>query len=485
MRHSLRFEPLFALLLGLLALVPQVDPDAWWHLRIAADAQIQGALPTGETLSWLTRGEPWREMSPLTGLLLLGAERTGGATAQSLLFLPVWTGIGYLLLRLQARLDPRRSRFSRAVAAALVVFALGPVIAPRAASVDPLFALLTLGALLAHRERAGGRMRSRRLWILIPVAVLWANLHGPALALLPALCTLWIAGGLLAGERPTRAELFIPVVALLIASLLNPNGWEPLLYPLRHPLGGGGSPILEWQTLPLDAPAGLLPRLFIAASLALAGLGGSVLAPRHRLLLFAVAVYALGSTRALLVGLPLLAVLVGPALVGALASLRPARVANERLARLAPWALLLALVPAALGHLVAVTPDAQARWFAAHYPSERLTRMSAVCPRVANAYDWGGWLAWRRAETAVGAYGGIYGAPFEPLHPAIARQAAIESGALDAASEWRADGVDAALLPLDSPPARDLLAAGWTDWGRDGVAVLLLAPDGRCLRPVR
>ena len=68
---------------------PQVDPDAWWHLSIGQSIAATGTIPSVEPFSWLTAGDRFVAHSWLWDVLLAGAWRAAGATATSLLVLPV------------------------------------------------------------------------------------------------------------------------------------------------------------------------------------------------------------------------------------------------------------------------------------------------------------------------------------------------------------------------------------------------------------
>ena len=92
--------------------------------------------------------------------------------------------------------------------------------------------------LLEHWRRRGGR----RLWLLPPLMLLWANLHGGFAAgflLLGAYLVGTAAGMIGAGTEACRtargrmAELLGVAAACLAATLVNPYGWRLLLFPLK------------------------------------------------------------------------------------------------------------------------------------------------------------------------------------------------------------------------------------------------------------
>ena len=90
-----------------------------------------------------------------------------------------------------------------------------------------LLLLVSLWLLESERRGPGGRV-----WLLAPLAALWANLHG-GFALLPGVLSIYAAGSTLEtllGPRPWRwagpARYAAVTVAAGLATLVNPYGWR-------------------------------------------------------------------------------------------------------------------------------------------------------------------------------------------------------------------------------------------------------------------
>ena len=83
------------------------------------------------------------------------------------------------------------------------------------------YALFALTLYLLERARLAGRWRG--LWLLVPVQIFWANLHGGFLAGL-GLVALYALGELIS-RRPFVAYVKVFLAAAL-ATVINPYGWE-------------------------------------------------------------------------------------------------------------------------------------------------------------------------------------------------------------------------------------------------------------------
>ena len=186
------------------------------------------------------------------------------------------------------------------------------------------------------------------------------------------------------------------------------------------------------------------------------------------LLLLAVgwAFVALGSVRFVLLAGPLLAMALLPAIPTRRAvPLGPGRV---------PWigaAVVVAIL--LIGGAIQILPARQTNEAAARYPVAAVERLIAggCTDRILNAYDWGGYLAFRWGQP-VGAYGSSPG-------DVVATDAALESLAADPAPFLDAHGVAIALVKGDGPLDRWLrLASGWRSAARDPLAALYVRATG-------
>ena len=146
------------------------DADLWWHLRTGNWILQHHAIPVHDVFSWSTMGKPWVAYSWLFDVLLAQIYRFAGLhgilTFSTLMMLACIAGLVMLLMLYTTLL--------RAIAIAAVAFvALIPLESPRPWLFTILFFIAELYFLLQARERSNPR------WLLpiLPLFVLWANIH--------------------------------------------------------------------------------------------------------------------------------------------------------------------------------------------------------------------------------------------------------------------------------------------------------------------
>jgi len=155
------------------ALQPKLDEDTWWHLAVGRNVVENRAVPEVDPFSRIGQEEqiPWIAYSWLHEVVLYGAYELGGLTGvlafrhllDSLTFL---TMAWFVLNRSGARPWP-------VVVLALVTATLVPMMLERPWHYTIIFTTLSLHATIAIRAGAS----PRRFWWLVPVFVLWANVH--------------------------------------------------------------------------------------------------------------------------------------------------------------------------------------------------------------------------------------------------------------------------------------------------------------------
>ncbi|MBI5410847.1 MAG: hypothetical protein HZA21_02535 [Nitrospirae bacterium] len=253
-----------------LALQPLVEPDFGWHLRTGLDLLTQGwTMPATDPYSHTMPDWPWVEHAWLMdGLIGLLYERLGaaGPLAVILLFAAITAGAFGTAAGL-AQVCPTYRLW--AIAGALWVSL--PFLGARTQMVT----LLGL-ALLLHLYSLYLAGRLQRLWILPPLFLLWANLHGGVTAgLFVLVLVLVVAAALrLAVSRwaslglaesldepiPTWEQIGHLALVILVsasATLLNPYGWrlygeiyaslnDRFMIEVLH----------EWQQVSLQSQAG-------------------------------------------------------------------------------------------------------------------------------------------------------------------------------------------------------------------------------------
>lgn len=219
----------------LAAMLPRFDPDLWWHMYVGRYIVQHASVPTTDFLSYTARSRPWIDHEWLAEVLMYGAYRWGGFPLLFLGFGAVTAGaygLSYLRMCLKG-VYPLLGLVLTMVGAA-AGFALW------GARVQMITLLGAAAAciVLDQYQRSG-----RRVWLasLVPLLWLWSNLHGGfVIGLL--LIALYAAGSFLDGLRArfdhrTLARLVAPLLATLcvgaLVTILNPNTYRQLLYPLN------------------------------------------------------------------------------------------------------------------------------------------------------------------------------------------------------------------------------------------------------------
>ncbi|MBO0699176.1 MAG: hypothetical protein J2P46_12340, partial [Zavarzinella sp.] len=155
------------------ALYPRLDEDTWWHLATGKYIVEHRDVPHTDPFSRLGQeGDvPWVAYSWLHELILYGAYSAGGIGGvlayRHLLDCLTFVTVAWFILRGSDGL------VRRLVALALTTGTLVPMVAERPWHYTIVFTTVSLHAVLELRAGAP----ARRYWWLVPVYVLWANLH--------------------------------------------------------------------------------------------------------------------------------------------------------------------------------------------------------------------------------------------------------------------------------------------------------------------
>ncbi len=207
---------------------PVRNADIWMHLRVASDIVASGEIPRVDQYSAVAAGRPHLSHEWLSALIFLGIYKLGGGEALTVLRASIMLA---MLLLLWFSLEKRaRSFILTAPLLALAAY----IILERVFVRPHVFTLLFLCIWVFSLERWRRRRRLRYLIILVPLQVLWANLHGGYIIAL-------VLGAMMTGTmallvlRPSWSKdesytwsdvltLAGLTTACLAASLINPHG---------------------------------------------------------------------------------------------------------------------------------------------------------------------------------------------------------------------------------------------------------------------
>lgn len=174
-----------------------LDPDCFWHMRVAEQLLKEGIRPIVDQLSYASIKEPWTPYSWLAELGMKWLWDTGGyrltiiARALMVALTLIFAAMSCLELAHRRIVDGRTKFINSVVGTALVAFLSLPYLSFRPAT--GAIMLMAICAYLLLRDRRLDE-RTRSVWLVIPITALMVNLHLSAIIM-----PMWI-GALLAGS---------------------------------------------------------------------------------------------------------------------------------------------------------------------------------------------------------------------------------------------------------------------------------------------
>jgi hypothetical protein len=215
---------------------PVRNNDIWFLLREAGDIVTNGEIPRVDRYSAVAAGRPYLAHEWLSGLIFLGVSKLGGGQALTVFRALIMLAI---LLLLWFSLEKRARSF---VLTALLLALAAYILLERMFVRPHAFTLLFLCVWVFCLERWRRGRRLRYLIILVPLQVLWANLHGGyIIALVLGVMMTGGAAFLVMFPSWSRDEsydwsdvlkLAALTAACLAASLVNPHGLRLLEFSL-------------------------------------------------------------------------------------------------------------------------------------------------------------------------------------------------------------------------------------------------------------
>jgi hypothetical protein len=347
----------------------------------------ENGIPHREAITLLALGEPWLDQQWLSQLAWYGVEQAGTLAGVALFDVLLVAG-AYASALAAARMLGASARAAVLVALPCLVMAPWSWQVRAQTFALPLF-VWTLFLAAQHVRKP-----SRRIWLAVPLLLVWANLHGSVLlgATMVILAALWAAAA--TPHRWTAlpgAAVFAVVAA--VAALTTPYGLDIVdYYRLLLFDPPFGDYVVEWGRTKLEP--------ITAVFFAVAALGAVLVVwKRRRLAWFDIAVLvilfvgALQAVRGIAWFALGVAVLLPNALDGVFRS--PAVVKYPRV-NLAIAGISAAAAAVAIGVIAAKPSD----WFEARWPSGAITAVEAAGPeaRVFPSDRHANWLLWHDPE---------------------------------------------------------------------------------------
>jgi hypothetical protein len=201
------------------------DGDTYWHIAAGRLIIAKAAVPTTDPFSHSMPGAAWTAHEWLSEIVLAGAHQLGGWTLVVAVTAVAFAATFALLTRALLRwLEPVYALLFTVLAVAMTS---GHLLARPHILALPLLMLWTI-----ELVRASEAKRTPALWML-PVMVLWANLHGGFTLGLARVAAMGLEAVL--DEQPQRRVatarswgLFL--LLALASSLITPHGVEGILF---------------------------------------------------------------------------------------------------------------------------------------------------------------------------------------------------------------------------------------------------------------
>lgn len=426
----------FCLTFALLLFLPQIlnDGDTLWQIRTGEWILNRHAIPAIDPFSYTAGDRPWFAHEWLAETLLALAWRAGGMQGVMVLAASAVGLTAAILLHFLRRFLPG------IYAVVGLVVALGNA-APSLLARPHLLAwpcvVLWCGGLIAARA-----IRAAPSFWLLPVMLVWVNLHGSFLIglLLPVAFMVEALFDPAANRRHTVVTWSGFILAAWAIALLNPDFLAGELFPIHllgmHSLAWIG----EWQ--PTDFSYLQPLELMIVGGLAL-GFSGAVRLPPMRLLMLLGLIHGALSHARNEQLLGLLGVLILAEPLGASLARRSAEPLGIAWRRLAGGVTVVAAVALAGRLILPLSPERSGAAFAA--------TLAQVSPQqraepVLNDYSLGGKLIFQGVRPFIDSRADLYGDAF------LARYRRIMSPDRDALDRALAEyGITWTIFPAGAP----------------------------------
>lgn len=404
MLRMLHTHRLFAIILALglfgLAVRNVTDPDVWWHLRTGQWIVQTHSVPRSDPFSFTRFGQPWVAHEWLSEVLIYSVYRVAG-----------WGGLitGFATIIAASLLLAFIRCPGRPYVAALATIWGAAASAPTWGVRPQMFSFLFAALFLLLLEKSD--RRPNVLWWVVPLTLLWVNLHG-AYFVGSALLILFLVGGMLdvafgfeewRDARPRLRRIALMAAACVAVVPLNPNGARMYWYPLETlRFAAMQRQVHEWLSPNFHAAKQFPLLLMLLAIMAVLPFSTRRLRPRELLLLVVMTGAALHSNRHVaifvLVAVPILSGL-AEGWLGPRGLIPQPGLANRTAvpAKLVWHAVVLAAFVVFTGVRVRSVINGQEASETHNFPAAAVSFLLDQRPPgpILNHYDWGGYFIWK------------------------------------------------------------------------------------------
>jgi hypothetical protein len=444
-----------------------IDPDTMWQITVGQWIIDHRAVPTADVYSFTMQGQPWISTQWFSQVVYAKAYAIAGWSGPVVLAASAIAATFALLTKFLSR------RLSESTTLVFVAAALALTV-PHLLARPHVLALPVMVAWVGGLIAAADRRAAPSFWLL-PLMLLWANLHGGfvfGLLLIGPIALDAILGADAASQKSLLLRWFAFGVAALAASCVTPYGWNSLLASQKILALGGALPlIMEWKPADFGSLGAFEICLLLGIGLAL--FRGVKLPPMRIVLLLGLLHMALAQGRA---G-EILALLAPLILAAPLArQIGGAVTANSNAATPARGALFAGIAIALVAGTVAY---ASVHRFEPHMrgsPVNAVTELKKLnLTRVFNDYDFGGYLISSGVAPFIDGRTELYGEKFFVDHNAA-------SGLMEPDNLFRlldAYSIEATLMRTQSAATKLLdHVDGWQKIYSDDIATIHLRKAG-------
>ena len=362
-----------------------LDPDLFWHLRVAEQLRADGIGPIVDKLSFTSIKQPWTPYSWLAELFMEFCWRTLGwqsaVAVEAIMVVATIVLIALCCLELAGR----DRRMNCAVGTVVGALFATPYLAFRPVT----FAIVLLG-LIAWLLLRDLRLqeRSRAVWLVVPLTALCTNIH-----LAAVVAPVWVACLLVRapGERERRAwvRCVMLFVATGLATLATPmlpgvvrTGWHYLTSDVMVRSGG----IEEVQPLGPVMLAATVAVVFVMLLRRGIRAGEALWTLLTALMMLRMSRFA-----------PMFAFIAAPQVAAALPRMPDAVFARRPVVAMLAIALLVSMIRIVAGFPWTTSMN---QWVNRRFPvyptaAAEYVDASPRTGRLINEFNWGGFLAWR------------------------------------------------------------------------------------------
>ncbi len=439
-----------------------LDPDLFWHLRVADRLLVDGVGPIVDAISYNSIDRPWTPYSWLAEFLLRGLWNAFGPAGA-----PIIAGLSFvafalaLALACEAAARDQTTGQANPVAAAVGVI-VGLLFAALVFSFRPvdfaLVLLMTAAALLWRDDRQQGRL----VWLVPAIAALCVNVHLYAI-FLPLLAL----GHAI--KRPSRrrfALLGLTALGCLATPMLPGALATSAHYFADDPMVASGI-IVEMQ------PFWAVPWSWVVwiGLFATAATCATCWRRVHWIDAAAVLLAAWLTTRHVRFS-PLLAVVAAPAIAAALPAVSDRIFHRPLFLKALAGLLLVGIIGATADHATRVDRFATYPATACDFVDQHITPERSGKGRLINEFNWGGYLAWRLGDDYQ-----VFVDGRTQLYPAKFWERTYLADKSDRAAMLAEAKADVAIVPVEGSWFRATLGElGWQRVHRDATAEVWLPP---------